>query len=241
MKCSSAQRAMARSGVYRVRPSAVSSYSTRGGTSPYTCRVTSPSRSRSPERLGEHLGADAVDAGAQVAEAQGADAERDHHHGRPLVGDAGERGTGRAGRRHHVEGRELWQRHMPSSVVSRRLVPVVSIGTRQADLHRGRRPAPGRCSPVPAFFTARRAVPHAFGARAVDGMGRSVDDPYDESSPYEIDRHGGARRARTDDQDFADLRVVHESSLRRERPRTGRSDRRRRGAVRRGPCGRIRE
>jgi hypothetical protein len=53
----------------------------------------------------------------------------------------------------------------------------------------------------------------AFGTGPFEGMGRPVDDPYDESSPYEIDRHGRARGARADDQDVDDLRVVHEWSL----------------------------
>lgn len=53
----------------------------------------------------------------------------------------------------------------------------------------------------------------AFGTGAVEGVGRPVDDPYDVSSPYEIDRDGGARMARTDDQNIDDLRVVHDSTL----------------------------
>ncbi|MGX1480537.1 UNVERIFIED_CONTAM: hypothetical protein RKD50_009345 [Streptomyces canus] len=53
----------------------------------------------------------------------------------------------------------------------------------------------------------------ALRTGAVEGMGRPVDDPHVESPPYEVDRHSGARRARTYDQYVDDLRVVHESSL----------------------------
>jgi hypothetical protein len=64
---SSAQRLNASRGSCNVRPNAVSSYSTLGGISAYTCRSTSPSRSRS-RNVSEDLPADPVDRGAQVSE-----------------------------------------------------------------------------------------------------------------------------------------------------------------------------